>query len=371
MSTAIKWSTDSHDYNILSCIGMGAFAKVYKAEYKPVPGKIVAVKIINLENMNTNIEDIHREVTSMKSCRHPNLLELYCCFSVGRTLWIVTPYMDKGSFLRIMYSESDNKDIKYMKGLKEEYVATIIKQVALGLQVLHNSAIIHRDIKAGNILIDSNCHICLADFGVARGIGEFSGRESKAQTFVGTPCWMAPEVILYNPYDYKADIWSLGITALELFRGTPPFATMDAYSIQKNITNVDVHIGFDSYPTPSEVQPSKAFRQFVTECLNKDQSKRPDIDTLLKSSFLSNALPPSSLQEYINTVKPIHEKPVSLSDFSRINEQVVDGSTWQYPAYLVPEQQEESNSKDNQIMNDLRQLNDELNGSNKKNPPNM
>ena len=85
---------------------------MYKAEYKPVPGKIVAVKIINLENMNTNIEDIHREVTSMKSCRHPNLLELYCCFSVGRTLWIVTPYMDKGSFLRIMYSESDNKDIK-------------------------------------------------------------------------------------------------------------------------------------------------------------------------------------------------------------------------------------------------------------------
>lgn len=197
---------------------------MYKAEYKPVPGKIVAVKIINLENMNTNIEDIHREVTSMKSCRHPNLLELYCCFSVGRTLWIVTPYMDKGSFLRIMYSESDNKDIKYMKGLKVcpisrlglprrsmlpplsskwLWVCKCCTTLRSFIGILSDKAIMRSDIKAGNILIDSNCHICLADFGVARGIGEFSGRESKAQTFVGTPCWMAPEVILYNPYDYK------------------------------------------------------------------------------------------------------------------------------------------------------------------------
>lgn len=197
---------------------------MYKAEYKLVPGKIVAVKIINLENMNTNIEDIHREVTSMKSCRHPNLLELYCCFSVGRTLWIVTPYMDKGSFLRIMYSESDNKDIKYMKGLKVcpisrlglprrsmlpplsskwLWVCKCCTTLRSFIGILSDKVIMRSDIKAGNILIDSNCHICLADFGVARGIGEFSGRESKAQTFVGTPCWMAPEVILYNPYDYK------------------------------------------------------------------------------------------------------------------------------------------------------------------------
>lgn len=221
------WPTDATSYSLQRRIGQGSFSAVWQAQSKahnPHDGgsELVAIKIMDLEHISTSFEDILQEVQTMRLCDDENVLRCYCSFVHRDQLWLVTQYMDKGSCLRVM---GVAKEIGLGLGLSEDSLAYILRETLQGLNYLHSNGQIHRDIKCGNILLDSNGSVRLADFGVSGWTLSRGERHETVRTFVGTPCWMAPEVMeQVDGYDHRADIWSIGITALELAKGTAPYA---------------------------------------------------------------------------------------------------------------------------------------------------
>uniref|UniRef100_M8C2I2 Serine/threonine-protein kinase fray2 n=1 Tax=Aegilops tauschii TaxID=37682 RepID=M8C2I2_AEGTA len=166
-------------------------------------GETVAVKVLDFERTNSNLNNIMREAQTMILIDHPNVVKAICSFANNQTLWVVMPYMAGGSCLHIMKSV-------YPDGFEEAVIATLLREVLRGLEYLHHHGHIHRDVKAGNILVDSRGGVKLGDFGVSACLFESGDRQRARNTFVGTPCW--------------ADIWSFGITALELAHGHAPFS---------------------------------------------------------------------------------------------------------------------------------------------------
>lgn len=198
-------------YELGGIIGEGGYGKVCQA-YDTVRNQLVAIKIIDLEAAGDEVQDAHKEIAVMANLHCPHLIQYYASYVIGSKLWIVMEYLDAGSLLDI---------IKEFGPLQEKSIAYILKEVLLALQYLHSERKIHRDIKAGNLLVGSNGSVKLADFGVA---GQLTDSVDKRQSKIGTPFWMAPEVITESKYDGGADIWSLGITAIELATGLPPYA---------------------------------------------------------------------------------------------------------------------------------------------------
>ena len=162
----------------------------------------------------------------MSLSRHPNLLPVHGSFVNDSKLFIITPFLSAGSCLDIMKTA-------YPNGLDEACIATILKQTLQGLEYLHKNGLIHRDIKAGNLLMDDSGLVQLADFGVSSSLMDSGDRRGVRKTFVGTPCWMAPEVMEQSGYDYRADIWSFGITAIELATGHAPFAKFPPLKVRR------------------------------------------------------------------------------------------------------------------------------------------
>ncbi|XP_011085835.1 serine/threonine-protein kinase BLUS1-like isoform X2 [Sesamum indicum] len=273
-----KFPHNAEDYELYEEVGEGVSATVYRALCVPL-NEIVAIKVLDLEKCNNDLDGIRREVQTMILIDHPNLLRAHCSFATGHNLWVVMPYVAGGSCLHIIKSA-------YPEGFEEPVIATLLREVLKALVYLHAHGHIHRDVKAGNILVDSNGAVKLADFGVAACMYDTGDRQRSRNTFVGTPCWMAPEVMQQvHGYDFKADIWSFGITALELAHGHAPFSKYPPMKVLlMTLQNAPPGLDYER-----DKKFSRSFREIVAACLVKDPKKRPTSEKLLKNSFFKHA----------------------------------------------------------------------------------
>ncbi|XP_073002269.1 uncharacterized protein [Typha latifolia] len=272
-----KYPSWAEDYNLLQIIGEGATAIVHRALCVPL-NEIVAIKILDFERPKNDLTNISREAKMMLLINHPNVLSAHCSFVNDHSLWVVMPYMAGGSCLHIMKSA-------YPRGFEEVFIATVLRETLKGLEYLHQHGHIHRDVKAGNILVDARHGVKLGDFGVSACLFDSGDRQRTRTTFVGTPCWMAPEVMERKEYDFKADIWSFGITALELAHGHAPFSSHPP----SKVLLMTLQHAPPSLHNRSDKKFSRYFKQMIAMCLVKNPLRRPSAQKLLKQPFFKQA----------------------------------------------------------------------------------
>ncbi|KAJ8870392.1 hypothetical protein PR048_029413 [Dryococelus australis] len=240
--------------------------------------------------VDSDLQEIIKEISIMQQCHSPWIVKYYGSYFHNTDLWIVMEYCGAGSVSDIMRL--------CQKTLVEEEIATILCDALKGLEYLHLRRKIHRDIKAGNILLNTEGHAKLADFGVA---GQLTDTMAQRNTMIGTPFWMAPEVIQEIGYDCAVDIWSLGITSLEMAEGKPPYG---------DIHPMRAIFMIPTKPPPSFRQPDKwspEFIDFVSSCLVKSPEERATASELLQHDFIGNAKPPSILHHMIQEAQKIRE----------------------------------------------------------------
>uniref|UniRef100_A0A669EYZ5 Serine/threonine-protein kinase TAO3 n=1 Tax=Oreochromis niloticus TaxID=8128 RepID=A0A669EYZ5_ORENI len=259
-------------------IGHGSFGAVYFAR-NSYSNEVVAIKKMSYNGKQTTEkwQDIIKEVKFLGQLRHPNTIEYKGCYLKDNTAW---PFV-------VLISS-----IVHKKPLQEMEIAAITHGALLGLAYLHSHNMIHRDVKAGNILLTELGQVKLADFGSA-------SIASPANSFVGTPYWMAPEVILAmdeGQYEGKVDIWSLGITCIELAERKPPLFNMNAMSAL-------YHIAQNDSPTLQSNEWSDLFRSFVDYCLLKIPQDRPSSGELLRHDFVRRERSPRILIDLIQRTK--------------------------------------------------------------------
>ncbi|KAL0956049.1 hypothetical protein HGRIS_002221 [Hohenbuehelia grisea] len=260
-------------YRRLETVGKGAYGSVHKGVHIPT-GNVVALKIINLDTADDDVEDIQREVALLTQLRDaPNVTHYYGCYMDGPRVWIVMEFAQGGSVLSLMKASRDGC-------IEEKYAAVIIREVLVGLSYLHKVPVIHRDMKAANVLVTSSGKVMICDFGVSALLATTN---SKRNTLTGTPYWMAPEVVQTVPnYDTKADIWSLGIMIFEMIKGSPPHSNMDKFKVMDLIPR-------SAPPRLAEADGSKDMRDFVAACLKEVPSERLPPDELLKTKWIKSA----------------------------------------------------------------------------------
>jgi len=343
--------------------GLGAAEAQMSQENNDVEEQkqLCAIKILDLEHVDTNFGDIRLEVQTMRLSSHPNVLSIYTSFIQSSNLWLVMQLMNKGSSLHCLQSirmkyhkynmptagrnigednnsyninnndvkveHDDNLEKKKQKVIvMEDHITYILHETLLGLKYIHENGQIHRDVKAGNILLDSLGNVRIADFGVSGWLVHGGSKRENTRTFVGTPCWMAPEVMeQIHGYDTKADIWSLGITAMELAKGYAPYAKYPPMkvlllTIQEDPPSLETYLNYDDYNydydnfddnESEEVQSevvmneewSQSFQSMIKLCLQKSPQNRPNCDELLQHEHFQPLSHDNTRNEFRSRIK--------------------------------------------------------------------
>ncbi|KAH7278501.1 hypothetical protein KP509_38G044400 [Ceratopteris richardii] len=316
-------------FESLEVIGKGSFGDVYKGFDKELR-KEVAIKLIDLEESEDEVEDIQREISLLAQCRSSYITEYYGSYLHETKLWIIMEHMAGGS-------------LHTGQPLDEASIACILKDLLHALDYLHSEGKIHRDIKAANILLTGNGDVKVADFGVS---AQLTRTMSKFKTFVGTPFWMAPEVIQSSEgHNEKEDIWSLGITAIEMAKGEPPYADLhpmrvlflipanervccivsEEESCREAQCKRAVETLFLNNPPHLDDHFSRLMKEFVALCLKRNPTERPSAKELLRHHFVKNARKSSRLLERIRERPKIEF--TNSEEFSASKQRALEGAT--------------------------------------------
>ncbi|KAF4504837.1 hypothetical protein G6O67_008237 [Ophiocordyceps sinensis] len=263
-------------------IGQGASGGVFTG-YERGTNRLVAIKQMNLEQQPKK-DLIINEILVMKDSLHPNIVNFIDSYLCGGELWVVMEFMEGGSLT----------DVVTFNIMTEGQIASVCRETLKGLQHLHSKGVIHRDIKSDNILLSNEGSIKLTDFGFCATINE---AQNKRTTMVGTPYWMAPEVVTRKEYGRKVDIWSLGIMAIEMIEGEPPYLTESPLrALWLIATNGTPQI-------KNEHELSPVFRDFLYFALKVDPEKRASAHDLLRHDFMKQCVDLEQLSPLVRAAR--------------------------------------------------------------------